>query len=455
MENQNLLEIEYLSKKYDETNIPLYLSYPTTSWWKSEADEASFIQSYHQEANPYLYFHFPYCKEACYYCCCYKEVTKEESKKELYLQYLKKEFQQKLSKLQIDRFPKVRRIHWGGGTPTYLSCSQIESFFKAVAPKIELVDSADSNISIEAYPDDEVLSEEKLRLLRSLGFNEISLGIQDFDDRIQQTIHRDCKPETARKIVSQAKELGFRVHIDLCYGLPFQGLHELESTIRQIATMAPDRVAIFPYVHYPVIFPLQKRIPAASLPNSFIKILLMMRAEELFTAYGYHKVGIDHFVKEDDPLYPAAGAQKIIKDFMGYSVDQRSCFIGFGNSAISFLGNHYYHNTVLLNDYYGQVDQGNLPLEKEMAHGLSPDDLIRSRVILKSILSDFVIDKKAINREYGIDFDQHFQTELALLQDYEKDGLIDSSAGNRISLTTTGKALARQIAYVFDSYYVK
>ncbi len=453
MEELNLLELEYLSKKYDETNMPLYLSYPTTSWWKSTLDEASLVQSYHQEVNPFLYFHFPYCKEACYYCCCYKEVTKDESKKEIYVQYLEKEFLRKLQVLQIDQFNKVQHLHWGGGTPTYLSCSQIENIFATIAPKIELADPADSSISIEAYPDDEVLTYEKLSLIRNLGFNEISLGIQDFDDRVQKTINRNCKPETVRKIAGQAGELGFRIHIDLCYGLPFQGRHELEKTINLIAALNPDRIALFPYVHYPMLFPLQRRIPAASVPNSFIRILLLMQAEEMFAVHGYKKVGIDHFVKANNPLYQAACKQKVIKDFMGYSVDQRRSFIGFGNAAISFLGNNFYHNTIILKDYYQQLDEEQLPLEKAMAHSLSPDDLIRNRVIQKSILSDQVIDKKAISREFGINFDEYFQAELTLLQEYEKDGLIDSAAGDRITLTAMGKVLARHIARVFDRYY--
>jgi oxygen-independent coproporphyrinogen-3 oxidase len=453
VENQKLLELEYLSKKYDETNIPLYLSYPTTSWWKEHTDEESFVQSLQTQNNPFLYFHFPYCKKPCYYCCCYKEVTSDERKKDTYIRYLGREFIQKLNVLNVDCFFNVKHMHWGGGTPTYLSCRQIERIFSIIAKNIRFADASDSSISIEAYPDDKVLGFEKLQLLRDLGFNEISFGVQDFDDRIQKVINRDCDVETVTKIVNQAKELGFRVHIDLCYGLPFQGLHEIEKTILHIVAMNPDRIAVFPYAHYPLLFPLQRLIPFSCIPNSFMKVLLIKHGEELFTASGYKKIGIDHFVKPDNSLYSAAGKKKIIKDFMGYSVDSRRCFLGFGSSAISFSGNHYFHNTTKLKEYYTQADQQQLPLKHDMSCKLSGDDMIRNMIIQKSILCDFMIDKEEISKTFTIDFDEYFKDEFIILKEYEKDKLIRSEKKDRIMITPMGKYFSRRIAHVFDCYY--
>lgn len=452
------LALEYLAKKYDETNIPLYLSYPTTSWWRSMTDEDQFKQCCEKRSRPFLYFHFPYCKKACYYCCCYKEITASEEKKQIYTAYLEKEFKRKLDMLQVDRFLQVRHLHWGGGTPTYMSSSRIERIFQALGNNIEIAGEGDTSISIEAYPDERMLSLEKLRLLRKLGFNEISLGIQDFDERVQKTINRDCTPQGVKKIMHWAKELGFRVHIDLCYGLPFQGINELTKTVEQVAALDAERVAVFPYAHFPLMFPLQRRIPSASIPNSFIKILLIMRAAEIFTSYGYKQVGIDHFVKPENPLYRASCSKKVIKDFMGYSVEQRRDFLGFGSSAISFIGGSYFHNSTRLKEYYRSLDdpgEGRLPLDYHMTHRLSPDDSIRDRIIRKSILCDFVIDKNELGREFGIDFDAYFKAELAQLEMYEADGLLRSVNGEKIIVTQLGKYLARHIAFVFDGYYRK
>ena len=455
MELKKLIDLEYLSKKYDQTNIPLYLSYPTTSFWKNPADESVFACSFKRENNPFLYFHFPYCKTACYYCCCYKKITKDENKKDTYIRYLKKEFTTKMQLLDVDRFLNVKHLHWGSGTPTYLTCNQIENVFSFIAERLEIKDTGDSSISIEAYPDDEVVSYKKLKLIRNLGFNEISFGIQDFDNRIQKTIGRKCEIETVKEIINKSKELGFRVHIDLCYGLPFQGLGEIENTIKYIIAMDPDRVSLFPYIHYPLQFPLQKKIPASSIPNSFIKVLLIIRAEELLTAYGYKKIGMDHFVKPDNSLYKASMENKIIKDFMGYSVDKRRSFIGFGFSAISLLGYNYFHNTTSLNEYYIKVDNGQLPLKQNTAFYLLQDDIIRNRIIQKSILCDFVIDKNEINRIFNIHFDEYFKKELFYLNDLEKDNLVNSTSKEKIFITSEGKHFSRNIAYIFDKYYQK
>ncbi|MBN1413077.1 MAG: oxygen-independent coproporphyrinogen III oxidase [Spirochaetales bacterium] len=451
--NDELLHLDNLSKKYDETNIPLYLSYPTTSFWKTAAGADAFVQAYKPGETPFLYFHFPFCKKACTYCCCYKRVTQDENDKERYIDYLAREIELKKRALGADRLNNVRQMHWGGGTPAYMTCGQIERAFSVISEFAETDRNNEAGISIEAYPDESVLTVAKLELLRELGFNELSLGIQDFDERIQKTINRDCKEDAVGKIVDQARGLGFRIHIDLCYGLPFQGLNELEKTVRLIAAMAPDRVAAFPYAHYPLVFPLQRSIPASSLPNSFMKILLIRHATALFDGAGYKKIGIDHFVRKDNSLYTAFREKKVIKDFMGYSVDGRKTFIGFGHSAISRMGRWYFHNCTGLEDYYRQLDKGELPFEAKMAHSLSQDDLIRDRVILKSILCDFTIDKRHIGSQFGIDFDGYFRGELKILEKYREDGVVDSVSGDIINVTPAGRYLARHLACVFDGYY--
>ncbi len=444
--------MESLSGKYDEANIPLYLSYPTTSFWKGAPDEHSFAGSYSKETRPFLYFHFPYCRKPCYYCCCYKEVTQSDDKKQTYIEYIEKEFRLKLRLMGTDRLSGITQIHWGGGTPTYMSEKQIEDVFDSLATGIELAAGPDTCVSIEAYPDEEMLPISKLALLRRLGFNEISFGVQDFDERVRKAINRDSDPETTLRITERAKALGFRVNIDLCYGLPYQGVPEMEKTIHRIVRMEPDKIAVFPYAHYPLVFPLQRKIDTASVPGSASRIRLLCRAVELFEAAGYKRLGLDHFVRADNPLYEAYVGRKAVKDFMGYSTDTRRSFMGFGNSAISFMDNRYYHNTCSLAGYYALLDEGRLPFEDRMNHALSDDDVIRNRLIQKSILTDFVIDKREVEEEFGIDFDSYFSRELALLAEYSEDGLVEVADG-RIRITGTGKYLARHIAYLFDRYY--
>jgi oxygen-independent coproporphyrinogen III oxidase len=455
MDTENLTELEYLSKKYDETNIPLYLSYPTTSFWKDDIDGESCARAFRDNPPPFLYFHFPYCKTACYYCCCYKTVSSDDADKDRYIAYLEKELKLKMKALGRDRLTNIRHMHWGGGTPTTLSCGQIERAFSSISRYAELSGGEDSSLSIEAYPDPDTLTGEKLALLRRLGFNELSLGVQDFDARIQKTINRDNPPETVKGIVRQARGLGFRIHIDLCYGLPFQGLNELERTIAHVLEMGPDRIAAFPYAHYPLGFPLQRKIPASSLPNSFIKGLLIRHASGLLAEAGYGKVGIDHFVRKDNRLCAASREKTVIKDFMGYSVGERGSFLGFGASAIGFSGRAYHHNSCSLEKYFGSLDRGEWPLEAGMAHALTEDDRIRGELILRSVLCDFSIDKERIGTAHGIRFDEYFREELAALSSYQKDGLVTDPSGDVISVTPEGRYAARHIAHVFDAYYSK
>lgn len=447
------VRIEHLAKKYNEVNIPLYLSYPTSNWWDNPVDISRFITSYRDYCPPFLYFHFPYCQNACYYCMCYKHVAQDSRCNDVYLKYLEKEFVHRLAHLELNTLDRVRHIHWGGGTPTYLTCKQIEKIHSAIFNRVNIIDHSGASISIEAYPDETILTDEKLVLLRHLGFNEISFGIQDFDPIIQKTINRNCTMHTVFKLTQKAKELGFRVHFDLCYGLPFQGLNELEKTVKAVTDMRPHRVALFTYAHYPAIFPLQRKIPSMSIPNSFIRTLLAMHAEELLTGHGYHKVGYDHFVREDDPLYKACCNNQIQRDFMGYSVTQKREFMGFGCSAISYLGDGFYQNIQSLKKYYQSIDNNAIPLEKNISHLLSKEDRIRNQIIQKNILSDFFIHKNDIDREFGISFEDHFNSELSILARLENDGLVDLSDSNKISVTRDGEYFVRHIAHVFDNYY--
>lgn len=447
------IDLVRLASEYDESNVPLYVSYPVTSFWKGAWDDDAFVRAYDRTRTPFLYFHFPYCRKACFYCCCYKEVTQSGEVKEEYLRSLQSEFDLRLDTLGIKRLTGVRHMHWGGGTPTYWSTDQLRRMCETVEQRVDFDFDCETTVSIEAYPDEEILSPEKLRVLRDGGFNEISFGVQDFDERIQKTINRNNAPAALARLVGLAKNLGFRINIDLCYGLPYQGVAEFERTLHQVIDIEPDKVAVFPYAHYPFVFPLQRRIPSESVPGSFARVCLMRCAEEIFDASGYERIGIDHFVKPDNPIATAYRKGNAIKDFMGYSVEGRRSFIGFGSSAISCVGDTFFQNTASIADYRLQVGQGCLPSLNGAMHALTPDDVLRHRLIQKQILCDFVIDPGALEFEFEISFDDYFAPELERLAELTRDGLVEPVGHGSYEVTAAGRCFARHIAYAFDPYY--
>ena len=243
MNHRQLLEWEKLSMRYDENAIPLYLSYPVESFWKQHHSEEQHNLSLASSDISFLYFHFPYCKEICHYCMCYKEALKNDGDLDLYLDYLAKDMDLRIAMLRQRPGRNGAHMHWGGGTPTLLSLKQLETIHQAIVERLKINSGDGYEHSIEAFPDPQIVTPAKLELLKSLGFNVISFGIQDFDRRIQKVINRAHDPEAVRGLIGMAKELGFRVHVDLCYGLPFQGINELERTIVEILPAAPAESA--------------------------------------------------------------------------------------------------------------------------------------------------------------------------------------------------------------------
>ena len=452
MKNSDILKIERLAKKYDETNIPLYLSYPVERWWKTPSDQELFIEHFQKLPSYFFYFHFPFCESNCYFCSCYKYVTTDTTKNDIYLEHLEKEFEHKITALGLAHSFPITQMHWGGGTPTFLSEQQIERFHKVISRHFEIgIDEPERHISVESYPD-ESLNMEKLKLLRGMGFNEISFGIQDFNSSVQKAINRNNPVDIVRKKVEDSKSHGFRAHVDLCYGLPFQGLGEFEQTLKEVVRINPDRIILYPYAHYPMSFPAQRLIPTMSLPNSFIKILQSIQAEEILVANGYVRVGYDHYVKPENSLFKGYRENKGVRNFMGSAIEPGK-LLGFGNSAISFSGKMYFHNLISLDGYYETVNRQVIPVEPKMGHLLSRDDLIRHKVIQKYIMCDFQINKEEINQELQINFDEYFQPELKRLQALEKDGLVEFEGSRMIRVTSLGKPFVRHIAFVFDAYY--
>ena len=445
-------EMAKLARKYDIGNVPGYLSYPAVSKWRQEiGPEEVVAMSRASTENAYLYFHFPYCETLCYYCACYMKVT--NSPKQRYDEYISAlELEMDLKLRDSDR-PVVGEMHWGGGTPTYMDCEQIERVFRAIEKRVTWTPNA--TLSIEAYPDARTLTDEKLELLCSLGFSQISFGIESLDPRVLEAINRRHDKDSIRHWVEKARSRGLGVHVDLVYGLPYQSEESLRSTIDAVMEIAaPDRLATFLFMYTPSSIKHQRAIPAEAVPDSAARFRLFELLESV-ESYGYQRVGCDHWVRgSEDPLAIAAGTGDIIYHFQGYEPLSRETFLGFGSSAISFAQNRYFKNTGNLKQYLTSLAEGELPIERGTSHALSDEDQLRHNIIMKMVMSDLIIDKTAIEQRTGVSFDVQFSRELEQLRDMESDGLVAGVSTDKIQVTPLGRTFVRNVARVFDRYFI-
>lgn len=447
----DLLTLDYLARKYDECTIPLYISYPTSSYWNTKAMVDDYRSDLSQTTAPFIYMHFPFCEQVCHYCMCYKVPNLSTEDRTHYLHNLTREIELKTSLFPQICHQTITHLHWGGGTPTCMKPAEMEMVYSALQRYFTLEPDKGS-FSVEAFPSPSAVTPTTCATLSRLGFNEISFGVQDLDRRVQQAINRTTTFEQLATVVTNARKSALAVHLDLCYGLPFQELGGFEQTIRRILSLEPDRVALLTYIHFPLMFPNQRAIPMGSIPNSFMRVLLAQRAEELFTDAGYRKIGFDHFVKPDNPLCRAADNRTITRDLMGYSVADRKNVLGFGSSAISFLNNSYYHNAKTVDAYNALVAQNTVPLHPDQACCLTTDDRIRAEIIQHGILSRGTIDTQQIEQRFDICFATYFAEELTTLKKLEHDGLITMQTPSTPTLTATGRLFTRHIASVFDRY---
>lgn len=439
-------QLHYLSQKYNEYNLPMYLSYPVDSHWRQPADESAIALTLNELEEAQVYVHIPFCKSICYYCCCDRVLGGREEDQDLYIGALEQELELKLA--GRSRKLKSGNIHWGGGTPAYLNERQIERLYGSLSRYVEPLENA--RVKLEAYPDKQIVSEGKLRLLKALGFNYISFGVQDFDTRVLNAIHRECDLEETREIIGLARSMGFTVNVDLCYGLPYQGLGEFERTLREIVKIAPDKIVAFPYAHYPAIYPLQRKIPLLSLPNPYMVARLFELAREVLSP-DYTMMGSDTFIRNTGrERHPGP---QVVRDFMGSSEIGSPELLGLGKSAVSKTGRLYYKNTTAMDRYRSALDQGRLPLETGRTHQLSEDDLVRAELILQRLLGGMSIDKAAFTSSCGADFDTYFQQEIIQLRAMERDGLLEGVDSPLIQVTPSGTYFIRAIAHVFDPYY--
>ncbi|MFC4340344.1 oxygen-independent coproporphyrinogen III oxidase [Cupriavidus numazuensis] len=429
-------------------NGPRYTSYPTADRFHNRLGEAGYHAALAdcRAAAPAplsLYLHIPFCENICYYCGCNKVITRDHGRSAKYVHYLAKEMA--LAAAHIGGRRQVLQSHWGGGTPTFLNPDEMRRVMASLHEHFDL--PADGEHSIEIDP--RRVDHARMALLAELGFNRVSLGVQDFDPEVQQAIHRVQPFEETRAVVDAARELGFRsVSLDLIYGLPHQTTARFNATVEQVLTLRPDRLSVYSYAHLPHVFKPQRRIDENALPSAGEKLDILVSTIERLTAAGYVYIGMDHFALPDDDLAVAQREGRLQRNFQGYSTHAGYDQLGFGISAIGAVAGRYVQNARTLDEYYASLDAGHLPVMRGFA--MNQDDHLR-REIIGALMCNGVLDVAQIEARHGIDFAHAFAAELADLDRLAEDGLVRRDP-HRIEVTLLGRLLVRRVAMVFDRY---
>lgn len=426
---------------------PRYTSYPTADRFHGGFTEADYAESLAANvagapnAPLSLYIHIPFCNTICYYCGCNKIITKDTSRSDRYLEYLEKEAA--LLAPHLNGRHKLAQLHFGGGTPTFLNDAQLERVFAMIRRYFDL--SPDGEYSIEIDP--RKVSRETVHHLGGLGFNRISVGIQDFDPKVQQAVNRIQTVEETREVIEAAREAGFKsVSVDLIYGLPHQSLESIKPTLETVLALDPDRLALYHYAHLPHIFKPQRRIDTDAVPGSSEKLDILQYAVHTLTERGYVFIGMDHFAKPGDELSRALQEGRLQRNFQGYSTYAECDLIALGVSSIGKIGNAYVQNERDIETYYAAIDAGRLPVMR--GWHLNGDDLLR-RNIIQDLMCRFALDFASYEENPGMVFEQYFETEMADLQQLAGLGLLELEAGG-LRVTPKGRFLIRNIAMVFD-----
>ena len=445
--NQLIVDLE-LIRRLDK-NGPRYTSYPTADRFIEAFNAESYKEWVAKReiggiARPLsLYIHIPFCNTLCFYCACNKVITKDRSKSAEYVNYLLMEMDMQAKLLGSRQV--VEQLHFGGGTPTFMSDGEIRELMAAIRQHFKLVDDGEYSIEI----DPRKVSDATIALLGKEGFNRISIGVQDFDAEVQRAVNRIQSEEETLGIIRAARANGFKsVSIDLIYGLPKQTLEGFGVTLDKIIAANPDRLSIYNYAHMPTVFKPQRRIHEEDLPAPQVKLDILSMAVDKLTRAGYVYIGMDHFAKPEDELAVAQRQGRLHRNFQGYSTHSDCDLVALGVSAIGKIGPTYSQNYRELEDYYDALDRGELPIMRGLE--LNADDLVR-RAIIQALMCHFELSKESLNIAYLIDFDQYFATEMEELREYEGEGLLEISP-QWISVTPKGRMLIRNICMVFDKY---
>lgn len=432
-----------LIQKYNQSG-PRYTSYPTAlEFSESYTNEDFKVAAARYPERPLsLYVHIPFCHKLCYFCACNKIITRHRHKVDIYLDYLEKEIKTR-APLFTNRI--VTQIHWGGGTPTYLDEEQSARLMKMLRDNFNV--QTDAEISVEMDP--RKIELDMLDHLRSIGFNRMSMGIQDFNKEVQMLVNREQDEEFIFALMKRARELGFTsTNVDLIYGLPKQNVDTFMYTLERVVELNPDRMSVFNYAHLPSRFAAQVKIKDDMLPPPETKLTILQKTIEYLGANGYKFIGMDHFAKPDDELAVAQDKGILHRNFQGYTTQEECDLLGMGVSAISLLGDTYAQNHKELQEYYAAVEESGIALHKGLA--LTKDDCIR-RDVIKALICNFKLNFYRLQSEYQIDFKDYFAEDLALLQPLADDGLLAIN-DDSIVVSPKGRLLIRNICLCFDVY---
>jgi oxygen-independent coproporphyrinogen III oxidase len=430
---------------------PRYTSYPTADRFNGSFQMGDYLHAVSQirtsgARNPLsLYIHIPFCESLCYYCGCNKIITRNHDKADTYLVYLKQEVDMQAA--LFSGMNRVEQLHFGGGTPTFLSDAQMGDLVKHLRRSFTFSSDAEGEFSIEIDP--RTVDPERVHSLRAQGFNRISLGVQDFDEDVQKAVNRIQPEELTLRAISAARDARFKsISIDLIYGLPKQTVMTMSQTLSKVIAADPDRISIYNYAHMPHLFKSQRLIADDDIPSAQAKLDMLALCIRRLTDAGYVYIGMDHFAKPDDELAIAQRQGRLHRNFQGYSTHAGAEMVSCGVSAISAVGSTYSQNEKSLEHYYERIERGELPIARGLK--LSNDDLLR-RMVIQMLMCNFELSMKAFELAYPISFSTYFFKEIEKLRELEADGLL-SIDDDWLTVTPKGRFLVRNICMAFDRY---
>jgi oxygen-independent coproporphyrinogen-3 oxidase len=440
-----------LIRKYDKPG-PRYTSYPTAPHFAETFTADNYLDAI--VAANYgdnlpdisLYYHLPYCDTLCYFCGCNMIITRNRSRVQEYITYLKKEIDLLRGYIATNRH--VSQLHWGGGTPTHLNPDEIADLASYIRTSFPFRETSENSCEI----DPRGLTREHLAALRENGFNRISMGVQDFNEKVQKAVNRIQPEDMTRQVIAWVRELKFQsINLDLIYGLPFQTAESFAETVDKVIDISPDRIAVFNYAHVPWMKKHMALIHPEDIPEPEVKLNILKMTIEKLVAAGYVFIGMDHFAKPDDELSVAFRERKLYRNFQGYSTNAGLDLYAMGITAISQLENIYSQNYKTEKEYFAALDNEQLPIAK--GYILSEDDHLRRFVIMK-LMCDFQLDMETVEKKFNINFRQYFKTGLENLKQFEEEGLVTYD-GSLIKVVDMGQLLIRNIAINFDGYIEK
>jgi len=439
-----------LLRKYDKQG-PRYTSYPTAPVFTSEYDDKRFevdlITNNDENKKPLsLYLHIPFCDTLCYFCGCTTFITSDQKRINGYLELLKKEISR--TAFYINKQRLVHQMHWGGGTPSALTPAEIEDLAVFMGRKFRFAE--DMEFSVEIDP--RGLTFDHVRAFRNSGVNRISIGVQDFSERVQRAVHRIQPESLTRQTIDWATAVGItNVNIDLIYGLPLQTPESFQNTLEKIIELSPGRIAVFNFAYVPWMKPHQKLIHPEDLPSAEQKLVILKNTIDTLTQAGYRYIGMDHFAKPGDEMAVAQEEKQLHRNFQGYSTRSGADLYAFGLSAISHFGSTYAQNYKALPDYESAVESGRFPIHA--GYRMGKDDRVRKYVIMR-LMCDLEVVKQDVEDRFNILFDEYLDEALTDLEEFVNDGLVSHTI-ERITVQDSGRLFLRNIAMCFDAYLKK